>query len=347
MTVKKESFGATNDGKEVFLYSLHNAGGIKARVMNYGAILVNLFVPDKNGKVDDVVLGFDNVEDYFVNGSFFGATIGPNANRIKDARFIIDGQSFQLDNNDGCNNLHSHIDNGFHKKLWDATITENGVIFSVESPDGEMGFPGNKKVSVTYTLTDDNELQIHYHAASDKKTILNMTNHSYFNLAGHNADKIYNDELWLKASHYTPIVAGAIPTGEIAPVTGTPLDFTSAKRIGQDIEADFEQLKLVGGFDHNWVVDDYKGQVQLIAKLSNKESRRVMEVYTDLPGVQFYSGNSIDTQVGKEGMAYTKRQALCLETQYFPNSANETKFIQPIFGAGKEYSSTTIYKFIL
>lgn len=346
MTVKKESFGATKDGKEVFLYTLHNAGGIKAQVMNYGAILVNLFVPDKNGKADDVVLGFDNVEDYFVNGSFFGATIGPSANRIKDARFIIDGQSFLLDSNDGCNNLHSHIDHGFHKKLWDATITENGVIFSVESPDGEMGFPGNKKVSVIYTLTEENELQIHYHAASDKKTILNMTNHSYFNLAGHKADKIYNDELWLKASCYTPIAAGAIPTGEIAPVTGTPLDFTAAKRIGQDIEADFEQLKLVGGFDHNWVVDDYKGQVQLIAKLSNKESGRVMEVYTDLPGVQFYSGNSIDAQIGKEGMTYTKRQALCLETQYFPNSANETKFIQPIFGAGKEYSSTTIYKFI-
>lgn len=346
MTVKKELFGATNDGKEVSLYTLHNVKGIKAQIMDYGAILVNLFIPDKNGKVDDVVLGFDHIEDYFVNGSFFGATIGPSANRIEDARFMIDGQIFQLDRNDGCNNLHSHIEQGFHKKLWDAEITENSVIFSVESPDGEMGFPGNKKVSVTYTLTEENELQIHYYATSDKKTVLNMTNHSYFNLAGHKADKIYNDELWLKASHYTPIVAGAIPTGEIASVIGTPLDFMVAKRIGQDIEADFEQLKLVGGFDHNWVVDDYTGQVQLIARLSNRECGRTMEVYTDLPGVQFYSGNSIDTQIGKEGMTYSKRQALCLETQYFPNSVNETNFIQPIFGAGKEYDSTTIYKFI-
>lgn len=346
MAVHAENFGTTKDGKVIQLFTLENKAGMKAQVMTYGAILVRLFVPNKAGKVDDVVLGFDHLEDYFENGSFFGATIGPSANRIKDAKFVIDGTTYQLDVNDGANNLHSQFELGYHKQVWDAKNTENSVIFSLESADGVMGFPGNKKISVTYTLTEDNELQIHYQGTSDKKTVLNMTNHSYFNLGGHKAKEIYDEKMWIKASHYTPVVAGAIPTGEIASVTGTPMDFTTAKAVGKEINADCEQLKLVQGYDHNWVVDDYTGEVQLIAKVTDEEAGREMEVYSDLPGVQFYAGNCIAPIVGKEGEKYGPRKALCLETQYFPNSANDTHFPQPIFGAGKEYSTTTIYKFV-
>ncbi|MDD2971635.1 MAG: galactose mutarotase [Lachnospiraceae bacterium] len=346
MSVKVENFGKTKDGKAVELYTIENKNGMKAQVMTYGAILVRLFVPDKDGKIDDVVLGFDKVEDYFTNGNFFGATIGPSANRIKDAKFQIDGTTCQLDANDGVNNLHSHYELGYHKQLWNASNNDNSVTFSLEGADGVMGFPGNKKIQVTYTLTEENELQIHYEVVSDKKTVLNLTNHSYFNLGGHRAKLIHDHIMWIKASHYTPVVAGAIPTGEIAAVTGTPMDFTTPKKVGQDINADFEQLKLVQGYDHNWVIDDYDGKVKLIAKVTDEEAGRTMEVYSDLPGVQFYAGNCITPVTGKEGEQYVPRKALCLETQYFPNSANDKHFPQPVFDAGQLYSTTTIYKFI-
>ena len=346
MSVQVENFGKTKDGKEVELYTIENKAGMKAQVTTYGAILVRLFAPDKDGKLDDVVLGFDQLEDYFVNGSFFGATIGPSANRIKDAKFSIDGNTYQLDVNDGPNNLHSQFDQGYHKRLWSATNNDNSVTFSMVDADGTMGFPGNKKLQVTYTVTEDNALQIHYDGVSDKKTILNMTNHSYFNLGGHKAKEIYDEIMWIKASHYTPVVAGAIPTGEIAPVAGTVMDFTTPKKVGQDIDADCEQLKLVQGYDHNWAIDDYDGKIQLIAKVTDEDAGRTMEVYSDLPGVQFYAGNCIAPIIGKEGEHYGPRKALCLETQYFPNSANETNFIQPILEAGDTYNTTTIYKFI-
>ena len=345
MAVQVESFGSTKEGKEIELYTITNKAGAKAQVMTYGAILVRLFIPNKAGKLDDVVLGFDKLEDYFENGSFFGATVGPSANRIKDARFTIDGTTYQLDVNDGPNNLHSQHQIGFHKQVWNAENNDNSVTFSLESADGVMGFPGNKKISVTYTLTEENELQIYYHGTSDKKTILNLTNHSYFNLGGHKAEEIYDEKMWIKASHYTPVVAGAIPTGEIASVTGTPMDFTESKTVGKEIDADWEQLKLVQGYDHNWAIDDYTGEVQLIARVTDEAAGREMEVYSDLPGVQFYAGNCITPVVGKEGEEYGPRKALCLETQYFPNSANDTHFLQPIFGGEKEYDTTTIYKF--
>ncbi|MEG1848856.1 MAG: aldose epimerase family protein, partial [Lachnospiraceae bacterium] len=296
MAVEEKQVGKTNQGRDICLYTITNKKGIQVQVMNYGAILVRLLVPDQNGHVDDVVLGFDDAEDYFINGSFFGATIGPSANRIQDASFQIDGIRYQLNANEGNNNLHSHIDEGYHKQLWDTQIFEDHITFTLDSPDGAMGFPGNKHISVTYTLTEDGALQIHYHATSDKKTIFNMTNHSYFNLAGYQSPNICKDILWIKASHYTPVFSDSIPTGEIASVLDTPMDFTTAKPIGRDIEADFEQLHLAGGYDHNWVIDDYNGQIQLIARLENPASGRIMETYTDLPGVQFYAGNMIDTQ---------------------------------------------------
>lgn len=346
MSVTKKLFGKTPQGEEVFLYSIKNANGVTAEVTSYGAILVNLLVPDKKGQVEDIVLGYDRLEDYFANGCFFGATIGPNANRIADAKFTIDGVAYQLAVNDNQNNLHSDANLGYHKCLFDAEVLENGVAFSKTDADGNMGFPGNKTIRVTYTLSDDNELQISYFATSDKKTVINMTNHSYFNLAGHKAEPIYNHKLWIKASHYTPVVAGAIPTGEIAPVKETVFDFTTEKKIGQDIHADCEQLKLVQGYDHNFVIDDYNGEMQLIARVTEENSGRCMEVYTDLPCVQFYAGNCITPQKGKENADYDARSGLCLETQVFPNSVNEASFPNTIFGEGKEYQTTTIYKFV-
>lgn len=344
--MKKEIFGTTKEGKEVHLYTLENKNGMSAQVMDYGAILVRLFVPDQNGKAEDVTLGYDRLEDYYTNGSFFGSTIAPNANRIANAAFTIDGVTYKLDVNDGPNNLHSHFDLGTHKRVWKAEPQENAVTFTVEVKDGEMGFPGNKEISVTYTLTDQNELRLDYHVSTDKKTVINPTNHAYFNLAGHDGGKITDHVLWLKASHYTPVVEGAIPTGEIAPVAGTPLDFTKEKRIGNEIDADFRQLQLVSGYDHNFVLDDWKGELQLVAKASEKTSGRTMEVYTDLPGIQFYAGNCIAETTGKKGVVYGKRDGFCLETDFFPNAVNEENFPSPVYGPEKDYTSTTIYKFV-
>lgn len=344
--MEKRLFGTTKDGKDIFLYTLENKNGMKAEVIDYGAVLVNLFVPDKNGVLKDVTLGYENLEDYYTNGSFFGATISPNANRIAGAQFTIDGETYQLDVNDGPNNLHSHFDLGAHKMVWDAQQKEDGSLkLMLLQEDGKMGFPGNKKVSITYTLTDDNELRLTYHGSSDKKTILNMTNHAYFNLAGHDGGSILDHVLCLKAGHYTPVAAGAIPTGEIAEVAGTPLDFTKEKRIGDEIEADFEQLKLVSGYDHNFVIDDWDGKLRLAAKVSEPISGREMEVYTDLPGIQFYAGNCIAETTGKGGIVYKPRCGFCLETDYFPNAVNQENFVSPIYGPEKDFDSTTIYKF--
>lgn len=343
--MKKEKFGTTKEGRDIFLYTLENKNGMKAQVIDYGAILVRLFVPDRDGKVQDVTLGYDKLEDYYENGSFFGGTIAPNANRIKDAAFVIDGVKYQLDVNDGPNNLHSHFNMGGHKRVWEAQPQENGIRFMLSLKDGEMGFPGNKVISIIYTLTDDNELRLDYEASTDKKTVLNPTNHAYFNLAGHDGGQIVDHVLWLKASHYTPVVQGAIPTGEIAPVAGTPLDFTKEKRIGDEIEADFEQLRLVSGYDHNFAIDDWNGELQLVAQISEKASGRSMKVYTDLPGIQFYAGNCIAPTTGKNGVPYGKRVGFCLETDYFPNAVNESAFASPVYGPEKNYSSTTIYKF--
>lgn len=343
--MKKERFGTTKEGREVFLYTLENEQGMRAQITDYGAILVRLYVPDRDGNMQDVTLGYDQLEGYYTNGSFFGATIGPNANRIAGAAFAIDGETYHLDVNDGPNNLHSHFDLGIHKRIWETEASENAVTFTINLKDGEMGFPGNKTISVTYTLTEDNALRLDYYGSTDRKTILNPTNHAYFNLAGHNGGQITGHILWLKASHYTPVVHGAIPTGEIAPVTGTPLDFTKAKRIGDEIGNDFEQLNLVSGYDHNFVLDDWNGELQLVAEAFEEISGRCMKVYTDLPGIQFYAGNCIAPTVGKENANYDKRDGFCLETDYFPNAVNEERFPSPIYGPDKNYHSTTIYQF--
>lgn len=346
MSVTRKSFGNTKDGREASLYTLENQNGMVVTVTNYGVNIVSVIVPDKNGKKDDVVLGYDSIEGYFDNGSCFGSTIGPNANRIANASFMIDGVTYQLAVNDGINNLHSDADLGYHKQLWDAQIKDdNSVIFSLEDKDGNMGFPGNKKVQVTVSLTDENELKLNYHASSDKKTLINMTNHSYFNLAGHHAAPILNHKLCIYGSSYTPVVPGAIPTGEIVPVAGTPFDFKEPHLVGERINEENEQLKIGQGYDVNWVVDNFDGTIRKVAEVSEETSGRSMEVYSDQPGIQFYAGNCIEPVDGKAGAEYGKRSGLALETQVFPNSINQENFPNAIYGPGKDYETTTIYKF--
>lgn len=346
MAVEKKLFGKGPQGQEIYLYTITNNKGMAAAVSNLGAVLVNLLVPDKDGNVEDVVLGFDKAEDYFKNPSFFGAVIGPSANRIAGASFVIDGTTYQLDVNDNDNNLHSHKDNGYHKQLWDAVEGENSVTFTLEDADGNMGFPGNKKIAVTYSLNDSNELKLHYHGSSDKKTILNLTNHTYFNLDGHGSGSIEEHEICLYASCYTPVVAGAIPTGEIATVQGTPMDLTTAKKIGAEINADFEQLQLTGGYDHNWVIDNQNDGLTLFATVKAPRSGRVMKAYTTLPGFQFYAGNFVEEQQGKGGAVYGKRHGFCLETQYYPDSVHHDNFPSCVFGGeAGDYDSVTVYAF--
>lgn len=346
MGVIKEKFGVTKDGREVYAYTLSNANGMSAKIIDYGAILVSLMVPDQNGVAEDVVLGYDSMEGYFANGSFFGATIGPSANRIGGASFEIDGTTYEIDDNDGGNNLHSHKENGYHKQLWTASAGTDSVTFTLEGRDGEMGFPGNKKVSVTYSLSEDNALKLSYHVSADKNTIVNMTNHTYFNLAGHKAGKIEDHLLRLAASCYTPTVPGSIPTGEIAPVAGTPFDFTKKKPIGQDINADFEQLKLGQGYDHNFVIDGADGTLREFAEVEDPKSGRKMKVFTDLPGVQFYAGNCITEETGKDNAAYGPRTGFCLETQYYPDTIHHANFPSAVFGPDRDYESVTVYRFL-
>ena len=345
MGVVKEKFGTTKCGKDVYAYILSNANGMQAKVINFGANLISLLVPDQNGNLEDVVLGFDTLEGYYRNGSFFGATIGPSANRITGACFEIDGRQYQLDANDGENNLHSHIKEGYHKRVWDAAEGTDSVTFTLEGKDGEMGFPANKKITVTYSLSEENELKLSYHVSADANTIVNMTNHSYFNLAGHNAGRIEDHLLKINASCYTPVVAGAIPTGEVVPVEGTPLDFREMKPIGQDINADCEQLKLVLGYDHNFVIDNADGTLREIAQVEEPKSGRKMKVFTDLPGVQFYAGNCIAEEVGKDNATYGPRSGFCLETQFYPDNIHHPNFPQAIFGPDREYDYVTVYQF--
>ena len=342
--VIKNSFGTCKCGKEIFLYTIENNNGCRASVINYGAVLVNLWIPDRRGELRDIVLGFDRLEDYYGNDNFFGSTVGPNANRIGGAVFSLDGKTYHLDANDGNNNLHSHKQNGYHKRYWEAAIGDNCVAFFLED-DNTLGFPGKKAVQVTYTLNDANQLKITYHAESDRDTLLNLTNHSYFNLEGHRTGNIESHILELSASHFTPVAKGGIPTGEIRSVEGTPFDFRTPKTIGQHIDADSSQLKRTGGYDHNWVLDGQDGTVRRFACVKAPASGIRMNVYTDLPGVQFYAGNFIDRQTGKENCIYSKRQGFCLETQYFPDSPNRPEFPCAVFGPDRSYDSTTIYEF--
>lgn len=344
MAVTKHIFGKTPEGQEIEIYSITNKNGVCAEVMTYGATLVNLLVPGKDGTKADINLGYDSMEPYTVNTDNFGATIGPNCNRIGGASFMLEGKKIQLPVNDGANNLHTDLEAGISKKVWKAECTEHSVRMTVTSKDGELGLPGNRTFWATYTLTDENELELHYEAESDKNTLINMTNHAYFNLKGHDQGTIHDHILWIRANQYTELVKGGIPNGRIVSVKGTPFDFTTEKEIGQDVDCEHPQIRLVGGYDHNFVLDDYDGSTKLALRMSCPKSGRTMEIYTNLPGVQVYTGNFIGKQTAKEGAAYDCRMGVALETQFFPDAPNHPEFPSDIFGPDRRYDYKTIYK---
>lgn len=324
-------------------YALTN-GRITARVTNLGAVLVALEVPDRAGKVADVALGFDTLDEYRANKPYFGATVGRFANRIGGAKFTLDGQEYKVAANDGANSLHGGIE-GFGKKVWATDeVTPTSARFSLTSPDGQEGYPGTLRVVVTYSVTPDDALKIEYKATTDKATPINLTNHTYFNLAGQGAGSILDHELILNCDAYTPGDAGMIPTGQVAPVDGTPLDFTSPARIGARIA---RLAGNPGGYDHNYVIrGGGKAEPVLAAKVYEPRSGRVMEVLTTEPGVQLYSGNFLDgTVVGKGGVRYGKREGFCLETQHYPDSVHQPSFPSTILRPGEAYAQTTIYRF--
>ena len=345
--VKKESFGKTPQGEELTLFTLSNDKSFEVKVTDLGAIIVSVLVQDKNEVMQDVVLGYDDAQGYYDGTYFFGALIGRNGNRIGKAKFTLNGKEYQLPVNDNENNLHSNP-NGFDKRKFDAEITgESSVTMSLKDADMEQGFPGNFSMSVTYTVTDENALRIEYKAACDQDTVCNMTNHTYFNLSGHDSGSIEDTELYLSAKEFTPVIDHqAIPTGEYRAVKGTVFDFTTPKTIGRDIGADDEQLKFVGGYDHNWVIARDKGTTVRFAEAYSPKAGICLEAYTDLPGFQFYSGNFIDEGVkGKSGAVYGKRHGFCLETQYYPNAINQEGFAKPVLKAGETFESVTAYKF--
>ncbi len=346
--MKKASWGKLPDGRDVDLFTLSNGKGMEASIMNYGGVVVTLKPADKNGPgTTDVVLGFDAFEPYIKNPSYFGALIGRYGNRIGHGAFKLDGVTYHVPKNDNDNSLHGGTD-GFNKKLWTAREMPNGIELTYLSKDGEEGYPGNLTSKVTYTLTADNGLRIDYSAATDKDTVLNLTNHSYFNLAGQGQGDILGHEIMIEADRFTPVDAGLIPTGELKPVDGTPFDFRKSSVIGARINDDDQQLKLGKGYDHNFVLNRKGGSVELAARVRDPKSGRVMEVLTDQPGIQFYTGNFLDgTLRGKGGIAYQQRYAFCLETQHFPDSPNKPSFPSTELKPGQEYKTTTIYRFPL
>lgn len=348
MGIKTTEFGRTKDGKPVHLYTLTNKNGVSASFTDLGGTWVSMNVPDRNGKFEDVCLGFDTVEGYENNKPHLGAVIGRYANRIKDGKFSLDGKDYQLEINNGNNSLHSGPDY-WHLRMWESGIFEDEgsdmVTFMLRSPDGDQGFEGEARVTVSYVLSDDNSLTISYSFVSDKKTPVNLTNHAYFNLAGHNAEKIYDQEVMIDADAFLPCDENSIPTGEIRAVKGTPMDFRNYKKIGDGIDSDYEALNQAGGYDHNWVINNYDGNLRLVAKAKDEKSGRVMEVYTDLPGVQFYTSNSLKETVGKNEAHYGRRSSYCFETQFFPNAVNIPEFIQPVVDELEEFITETVYKF--
>ena len=343
-TVEKSEFGTLEDGTVIEAFTLRNARGAMAKVITYGATLTELWVPDKNGKLGDVVFGFDGLKGYLGSHPYFGSTVGRYANRIAKGKFTLDGKEYTLAINNGPNSLHGGKI-GFDRRVWKAEPLREphaaAVRFTYLSPDGEENYPGNLSVSVTYTLTDENALKLDYSAKTDKATPVNLTNHSYFNLAGSGGD-ILGYVLYLNADWFTPVDATLIPTGEIRSVKGTPLDFTKPTPIGAHIA----EIKDIGGYDHNFVINGEPGKLRLAARVSEPTSGRQMEVWTTEPGVQFYSSIGLDgTIVGKGGITYKKYGALCLETQHYPDSPNHPNFPSTILRPGESFHSETIYKF--
>lgn len=344
--MKKRDFGVGAKGDKATLYTFANANGMVMEVSDFGATLYSLLVPDRDGNPIDVVLGYDSPKGYMgPSGTGFGATIGRNGNRIGKAQFTLYGKTYELEKNDNGNNLHSGLDY-YHYRMWKVKeTTENSITLSLHSPDGDQGYPGTLDVEVTYTLTDDNELRIDYYGVPGADTIVNMTNHSYFNLNGHASGNILDHELWVDADAFTATNQQLIPTGDIVSVEGNPMDFRVKKPVGRDIEEEYEALVFGGGYDHNWCLNN-RGEFAKVIELSSDLSGITMEVYTDLPGVQIYSGNFLREEVGKQGIVYKHRQGICFETQHYPDAINHENFPSPIVKKGEEYKTTTVYKFL-
>jgi aldose 1-epimerase len=345
---RPSAFGKPEGEKATQLYRLKNKNGLEAAITDYGATLVSLKVPDRQGKLADVILGYDDASGYQKTTAYLGAIVGRYGNRIAKGKFILNGVTYTLATNNGPNHLHGGV-TGFSKKFWQAreSATGNSLTLSYTSKDGEEGYPGNLSVTVTYTLTDQNELRIDYSATTDKATVVNLTNHAYFNLTGDPQKDILQHQLMLHASRFTPVDSGLIPTGELRSVKGTPFDFTKSIAIGARIGQDDEQLKRGGGYDHNFVLDKGKTEQPVkVAEVYEPVSGRLLEVSTTEPGIQFYTGNSLGgPPKGKGGIAYRPRAAFCLETQHFPDSPNHPEFPSTTLNPGQRYRTTTIYRF--
>jgi aldose 1-epimerase len=352
-SVVKSAFGTLADGTAVDLYTLTNAAGVEMRVTNYGAIIVSLKVPDKTGALGDVVLGYNRIDDYVKDSPYFGAVVGRYGNRIGGARFILDGKTYRLTANDGVNSLHGGL-KGFDKLVWSAAPVERAegaaLQLSLTSKDGDEGYPGTLQLTVTYTLTDANALIVDYLARTDKATPVNVTQHSYFNLAGEGSGTVDNHVMQIHADRYTPVAKGLIPTGELASVAGTPFDFRTPTAIGARIDSTHPQMQLGGGYDHNWVINWPQGmaadKLAPVVRVTEPTTGRTLEVESTEPGVQFYSGNFLDGHhVGKSNRPYVKRAAFCVETQHFPDSPNKPDFPSTIVRPGKDYQSQTVFRF--
>jgi aldose 1-epimerase len=349
MKIKTEIFGKLSNGIGVNIFTIDHPGGAQIQITNYGAAVVALKVPDRNGIIEDVVLGFDELEKYEKIRGYYGAIVGRYGNRIANGRFTLDSKNYQLPVNDGENSLHGGF-KGFDRAVWkveEYSADEDAIVkLSYLSKDGEEGYPGNLNVTVIYKFTLDLELEIEYEITTDKKTVKNITNHAYFNLSGNLKEDILGHLLMLKATTYTPVLPGLIPNGEIVTVKGTPMDFLNPTAIGERIDQDNEQLVLGLGYDHNWVINNADGSLKLAGTLYEPTSRRLMEIFTTEPGIQFYSGNFMNgSHSGHDGRVYKYRHAVCLETQHYPDSPNHPEFPSTTLNPRETYKSKTVYKF--
>lgn len=346
MPIHKESFGCTSEGIEVYKFTISNVYGNKVVLTNYGVIIISLILKDSKGNDRDLILGYDDLKGYEDNHPMFGATVGRNVNRIKNAMFTIDGVEYHLKKNRGNHNIHSDKDHGFHKVVWDYEIIDShSITFHYISPDMEQEFPGEMETSITYTFTDTNTLIVSYRSISNKRTLINLTNHAYFNLGGHDSGDILNTEIMICADKFTPVDAELIPTGEITSVGSKPMDFREPKKIADVINREDKQLHYARGFDHNFVIDYPDVGIRRMAEAADSETGIKMTIYSDLPGMQFYTGNSLKETVGKGGHIYKQNSGFCMEPQYFPNSINISNFKAPIYDKDEEYKTTTIYQF--
>jgi aldose 1-epimerase len=348
--IVEEQFGELADGRQIRLFTLRNASGASVQVMDLGATIVSLNVPDRVGRLGDVALGFDDPKAYLTDSPYFGSVVGRYANRISRGQFSLDGKDYTLAINNGPNALHGGIV-GFDKRVWKAVPSSGtdhaSLALYLTSEDGDEGYPGTLNVVVTYRFDDENRLSVHYQASTDKATVINLSQHSYFNLNGHASGSIAGHALTLNAGHYTPVDATLIPTGDIVSVEGTVMDFRMAKPIGRDIGIDFEQLVYGQGYDHNWVLDRAgEDQLQLAASVYAPKTGRTMLVFTDQPGIQFYAGNFLDGSItGKRGAVYQHRGGFALETQHFPDSPNHENFPSTVLRSGDTYKSNTVFQF--